>query len=195
MSPMTDGSHGPPLTLVLEPVRFSTQARGSTINSPDDYVYWVLLSRTTPFGVSDIEFLKLSQQETVALSLKATESWDPALRSLLEMQDPNQSSALPVCSALPNIAPWTPSARITLLGDATHVVSSAGGVGAVTSITDAALLAHTLCNEGVSVTSIGKYESAMRLYAAKSIERSYGLERRCSGSALSKTMHGRIFEG
>jgi 2-polyprenyl-6-methoxyphenol hydroxylase-like FAD-dependent oxidoreductase len=52
-------------------------------------------------------------------------------------------------------------------------MSPSGGVGAVTAIRDAALLANTLSKYGISEISIGKYEETMRCYAQTSIERSY----------------------
>ena len=43
----------------------------------------------------------------------------------------------------------------------------------MTAIRDAALLSRIIGEEGISTESIGKYESEMRVYARKGIERSY----------------------
>ncbi|KAI9877883.1 MAG: hypothetical protein M1830_002512 [Pleopsidium flavum] len=160
-----------PLTLLLEPIRFP--ASEPNIGHPKDYIYWVLLSQKDTFGLTDDELLKLSSEDSVQLSLQLTEKWDPSLRSLLELQDVSQSSALRICSAIPNIPPWSPSARITLLGDAIHVMSPTGGVGANTALQDAANLSKLLAEDGISSTSIGRYEEIMRSYAQAGIERSY----------------------
>lgn len=160
-----------PLTLLLEPIRFPKIDTGVAL--PKDYIYWVLISQKENFILSDDELSKLSSEASVQLSLKLTERWNLALRSLLELQDVSQSSTLRICSAIPNIPPWTPSAHVTLLGDAIHVMSPAGGVGAVTALRDAANLAGLLAEEGISAASIGKYEEMMRKYAHEGIERSY----------------------
>lgn len=160
-----------PLTLLLEPIRFQDNELRSEL--PQDYVYWVLISRKSTFGATDEELLKMSGKESAQLSLDMTEVWDPSLRSLLELQDVSQSSALRVGSAKPDMPAWRPSERVTLLGDAIHVMSPAGGVGAVTALRDAFTLSKVLAEGGISATSIGKYEEAMRGYAQKAIERSY----------------------
>ena len=160
-----------PLTLLLEPIRFPRN--GLRTKLPVDYIYWVLISRTAVFGADSSELLRLSHAESATLSLKLTEEWDPSIRALLELQDVSQSSTLRVGSAAPPIAPWEPSGRVTLLGDAIHVMSPCGGVGAVTALRDAALLSDIFADEGISEASVGKYEKAMREYAQQGIERSY----------------------
>lgn len=160
-----------PLTLLLEPIRFQKNEHRSKL--PADYIYWVLIARTTVFGKERSELLRLSGQQSADLSLQLTEEWDPKFRALFELQDVKQSSTLRVSSALPNIPAWEPSKYVTLVGDAIHVMSPSGGVGAVTAIRDAALLARTLTEQGISAEAIGKYEAEMRGYAKKSIERSY----------------------
>jgi 2-polyprenyl-6-methoxyphenol hydroxylase-like FAD-dependent oxidoreductase len=93
--------------------------------------------------------------------------------SLFELQDASQTSAIQVFSAPPTIAEWTPNARITLMGDTIHTLSPAGGVGAVTTLKDAAGLTKILAEQGLSDASIGAYEAAMRAYASASVARSF----------------------
>lgn len=62
---------------------------------------------------------------------------------------------------------------MTLIGDAIHVMSPCGGVGAVTAIRDAALLSRLISEVGITTTGIAKYESEMRKYAGIGIQRSY----------------------
>ena len=160
-----------PLTLLLEPIRFQKNEQRDKL--PMDYIYWVLIARTAVFGRERSELLRLDHDESARLSLDLTEEWHPSFRALFELQDISQASTLRVASANPIIAPWEPSTRVTLIGDAIHVMSPCGGVGAVTAIRDAALLSRIIGEEGISTESIGKYESEMRVYARKGIERSY----------------------
>ncbi|MCJ1258520.1 hypothetical protein MMC24_006353 [Lignoscripta atroalba] len=160
-----------PITLLLEPIRFH---EGELRNKlPRDYMYWVLVARKDAFGLTDDQLLKMTGDGSAKLSLGVTENWDPAIRSLLELQDTTQSSTLRIASAMPNIPPWNPSARVTLLGDAIHVMSPTGGVGAVTALRDGANLANILAEDGISAQSVGKYEEMMRSYAQLGIQRSY----------------------
>ncbi len=84
-----------------------------------------------------------------------------------------QSSTLRVCSAVPGLAPWEPSDRVTVMGDAVHAMSPCGGVGAATAFRDAAALAGILGEEGVSREGVGRYEEGMRGYARGAVERSF----------------------
>ena len=160
-----------PLTLLLEPIRFAKNAHRADL--PVDYIYWVLISRTDVFTAHTDKLLHLTCEESAALSLTLTEEWDPSIRALLELQDVAQSSTLRVCSAVPNLKPWSPSERVTLLGDAIHAMSPCGGVGAATAFRDAASLTEKLAEGGVSAESVGKYEEGMRGYAKLAIERSF----------------------
>ena len=131
-----------PLTLLLEPIRFQKNDHRGKL--PVDYIYWVLIARTAVFGRERNELLRLNHEESANLSLTLTEEWHPSFRALFELQDITQASTLRVASANPNITPWEPSSRVTLIGDAIHVMSPCGGVGAVTALRDAALLSRII---------------------------------------------------
>jgi 2-polyprenyl-6-methoxyphenol hydroxylase-like FAD-dependent oxidoreductase len=160
-----------PITLLLEPIRWKES--DLRVKLPKDYMYWVLVARKAAFGLTDDQMRHLTGGESAKLSQKITENWDPAIRSLLEFQDTTQSSALRIASAYPEIVPWKPSDRVTLVGDSIHVMSPCGGVGAVTALRDGATLASALIEGGFSAESIGKYEETMRGYAQLGIQRSY----------------------
>ena len=73
---------------------------------------------------------------------------------------------LPVRSA-PDLAPW-PASRVTLLGDAIHAMSPAGGVGANTALDDAARLAGHLARavqDGDLPAALAAYDGHMRARA------------------------------
>jgi 2-polyprenyl-6-methoxyphenol hydroxylase-like FAD-dependent oxidoreductase len=66
----------------------------------------------------------------------------------------------------PAIAAWQPS-RVTVLGDAIHAMSPAGGSGANTALQDAAQLCRALTTTGDGddiIAAIGRYEDQMRDY-------------------------------
>jgi 2-polyprenyl-6-methoxyphenol hydroxylase-like FAD-dependent oxidoreductase len=173
---MTLISDATPLTLFLEPIRFHEDpavVSSGRVTSVRDYVYWVLLSRRSTFGMDDAELFRLSKPELVQLSLKLTQSWHPAVRSLLELQCVGQVAPIRIASALPVIPKWRASSRVTLVGDAVHVMSPTGGVGANTALQDAARLCDAIRCGGVTEAAIGAYEEQMREYAGKAIEGSY----------------------
>ena len=160
-----------PITVVLEALRFP--AKGTRDDVPPDYVYWAILIPKKLLAPTDEILEKVLSQPAKDLSLMVASEWHPSIKSLLELQDPTQTSAIRVFSAPPVISEWTPSAKVTVMGDAIHTLSPAGGVGAVTTIKDAASLTKILVEQGLSKESIGAYESAMRAYATASVQRSF----------------------
>lgn len=165
-----------PITLFVEAMRF--QNRDTQNDLPADYVYWGMVLPRKVLASTDGMLSAQFKKPAKDLSLLITSEWDSSIRSLLELQDDSQTSAIRTVSADPNMLAWTPTARVTLVGDAIHVMSPTGGVGAVTALRDAALLTRTLAEAGLSVASIGSYESAMRVYAGANIRRSFAAGKR-----------------
>ncbi|KZL87896.1 cercosporin toxin biosynthesis protein [Colletotrichum incanum] len=167
-----------PITLLLEPIRFSEVSR-SQHPLPDDYIYWALIGPEARFrldgetSTSKVSGSKSHQAatEAVRLSLSITEEWHPSIRSVFELQDTRQATLIRVVSSVPNIPAWEPSAITTLLGDAIHPMSPCGGVGAQTAICDAASLAKAIvaAQGSPSAEDIGAFEEGMRKRAQSSI--------------------------
>ena len=70
---------------------------------------------------------------------------------------------------------WRNEPRVTVIGDAVHSMTPAGGIGANTAVRDSALLGRLLadaggCEDGVTAA----YEKEMRVYASEAVGSSYG---------------------
>ncbi|KAJ5300827.1 Sm-like ribonucleoprotein [Penicillium atrosanguineum] len=156
-----------PLSLLLEPMRFKRDELNE--NVPEDYVYWVLVSRKDNFEVSDDDLLKLSAKEVANLAKEMTANWDPSFHALFAFQDTSRTSLLRIATVKPDILLWEASSRVTLIGDAIHAMSPTSAAGATTALRDAAFLARTLSEGGINTASIHKYEEAMRKYAGEVI--------------------------
>ena len=171
-----------PLTLLSEPIRFSTKARSGLERLPDDYVYWVLIGRKELFVDSSSgilgkpEAMERQAEDSARQSLELTREWHPALKSLFELQEVQQCSTMRVLSATPNIPSWNPSALVTLIGDSIHVMSPCGGVGANTALRDAAQLVKVIADskeQALRSEDVGLFEKNVRERAFRSLMRSY----------------------
>ena len=184
MTLIQDQTNDVPFTLLLEPVRFKDNEFRQEL--PRDYVYWVLLARKGVQGMTDAQLLGRPNSESAELAKKLTSHWHPSFHALFDQQDTAQTSLLRIVSAHPDIPVWEPSSRVTLIGDAAHVMSPTAGVGATTALRDAAVLADVLGDEGITTESVGRYEAFMRANGSQAI----------SGSAVGgKHMFGmRPFE-
>jgi 2-polyprenyl-6-methoxyphenol hydroxylase-like FAD-dependent oxidoreductase len=141
------------------------QVAGVRLSAAEDYLMWGLTGDCGQFGVPDERLLALNPAELHALSAKLIRSWHPDLRALHAMADIEETFVVPIRTS-PVIAAWQPS-RVTVLGDAIHAMSPAGGSGANTALRDAALLCRALTTaadgDGIT-TAIGEYEHQMRDY-------------------------------
>lgn len=126
--------------------------------------------------MSDDRFLKLSGAEVAQRTLDLTADWDPASRSVLQMQDVSQTSPLRISTTKSEIPNWE-STRVTLIGDAVHPMPPTGGLGANTALKDTQILVEVL-RKAISPESVGHYEREMRFYAADAINSSFSGARR-----------------
>jgi 2-polyprenyl-6-methoxyphenol hydroxylase-like FAD-dependent oxidoreductase len=124
------------------------------------YLMWALTARSRRFTG------RLDAADPAALhavAMNTIRRWHKDLRGLVAAASVEETTLTRIRSAVP-IAPW-PASRVTLLGDAIHAMSPAGGSGANTALRDAALLARELAavDGGLKplIQAVGDYERAM----------------------------------
>ncbi|MFF4619860.1 FAD-dependent oxidoreductase [Nonomuraea jabiensis] len=108
-----------------------------------------------------------------ALTLRAIEDWHPRVRAIIEHWDTSTVFALVLRTSVP-IEPW-PTTNVTLLGDAIHAMSPAGGIGANTALRDASALAAALGAAAAGrplLQALAEYESAMTVYGFAAVRTS-----------------------
>lgn len=159
---------------VVEPMTWSKSVRlASEAKLPDfpDYVYWVVCTAPAQYA----EHLPKMVHEKKLYLARASETWHPTLKHLLASATYETSACVPVLSSKPNIQICSAgqTKRVTLLGDAAHPMSPMGGSGGDTAIRNAADLARTLAEEGITESSIMDFEARMEARAKEKIEHSF----------------------
>ncbi|KAJ5917481.1 hypothetical protein N7466_011035 [Penicillium verhagenii] len=173
MSLASDAGDGAQPTLLWEVIRFPCAVE--EIDLPAPYVYWVLVFDRAHLGLAadGRRWRAAGPGEAAGLARRLTGSWADSVRSVIDLQDESQSSVRSILSAVPEIAGWEASARVTLLGDAVHPMPPTGAMGANTALRDAADLARRIAGvagvEGVDDRVIGEYEADLREYARTAI--------------------------
>ncbi|KAJ5752997.1 hypothetical protein N7520_009914 [Penicillium odoratum] len=160
-------------TLMWEAIRFPGFVE--TLELPDPYMYWVLVLRRECLQL-EASHWRFGSGEAADLAKRLTGSWVPGVRSVVDFQDRSQSSIRSLLFAEPEIQAWEPSAQVTLLGDAVHVMPPTGAMGANTALRDAADLARRIVAVGVEKVDgqvIGEYEAGMRVFARLRIDLSW----------------------
>ncbi|TMW55245.1 hypothetical protein Poli38472_013136 [Pythium oligandrum] len=170
----------PHVSLFMETMRF-TQGNPHDVNSelPDtnDYVYWVLISRSHNFRIggytNDEELLALKPPQAAALAREVTKDWDSHIQALFRDDlVGNGCSYIRVSTMSPDIKDWDAS-NVTLMGDAIHAMTPAG-VGANAALMDAHVLLNSIQTHGVSVQAVAAYEAEMRVYARDFVAKTAG---------------------
>ena len=114
------------------------------------YLMWSLNAPRAYFAESDQELFHLNGLQLQTLTLKKIKHWHPDLRKLVVAGDPVEIFPIAVRVSVP-CEPWQ-STNITLLGDAIHAMSPAGGSGANMALLDA----YRLCQALITVASAEK---------------------------------------
>ncbi len=146
---------------ILDPMTFRPPPVGAAGITPvGDYLYAAFIGPRGRIGFG--EALPSPGSARLAEGLHALlRAWHPDLRSLLGRAEPASLAVLPIRSAAA-IHPGAWPRGVTFLGDAIHVMSPAGGLGANTALADAAQLAVRL---GEAASGEAALSEAIATYA------------------------------
>ncbi len=135
---------------------------------------WVLGGNPGTFSAPNDDFSVIGKP-AADLSRELTARWHDRLRPIFEEQIDEEAAFFKMSTSSPGGVPeWTNDARITLIGDAVHAMTPAGGVGANTALKDAALLGRLLSTaSGWKEGLTAEYEREMRPYASANVKMSF----------------------
>jgi 2-polyprenyl-6-methoxyphenol hydroxylase-like FAD-dependent oxidoreductase len=105
-----------------------------------------------------------------------TASWHPRVKPLFDHMDEDNAAFWKfTCSSPEGVPEWPNEPRVTVIGDAVHSMTPAGGIGANTAVRDSALLGRLLAEAGGFKEGVtAAYEKEMRVYASEAVKKSYG---------------------
>ncbi len=176
------------LAVVIDAMRFyegfdhGTQQRRAEakygLSRNQDYIYWAMIGTRARFGFAEHDDLRCSPGERKFCIAQIIQTWSPVLKALFELTEVETTTLVPVQTAQ-TMTSWLPS-RVSVLGDAIHVMSPASGLGANSALYDAAILVRTL-NAAIYkktnvINVVAEYEQQLRdhSFAAVSSSRQGG---------------------
>ncbi|KAI9151386.1 Dual O-methyltransferase/FAD-dependent monooxygenase CTB3 [Paramyrothecium foliicola] len=114
-------------------------------------------------------------QKAADLAKSLTKDWHPRFRPLFEQMNENESAFWKItCSTPSGVPEWPNEPRVTVIGDAVHSMTPAGGIGANTAVRDSALLGRLLREAGGYRPGVtAAYEKEMRIYGSEAVNQSY----------------------
>jgi 2-polyprenyl-6-methoxyphenol hydroxylase-like FAD-dependent oxidoreductase len=122
------------------------------------------------------------------LAKELTKNWHPRIRPLFEQMVESEAAFWKItCSTPGGVPEWENEPRVTVIGDAVHSMTPAGGIGANTAVRDSALLGRLLYEAGGYKEGLtAAYEKEMRVYASEAVATSYGLAHGSMGITIDE---------
>ncbi|KAH9866804.1 hypothetical protein J1614_008497 [Plenodomus biglobosus] len=156
-----------------------TNVRANDMDNPDINFGWTMVG--TP-GVIKAPNDNYSITGPVAANIakSLTSHWHERVKPIFENMNEKEAAFWKItCSSPEGVPEWKNDPRVTLVGDAVHAMTPAGGNGANTAVRDSALLGRLIReawergdgNHWKGVTEA--YEQEMRIYASEAVKASY----------------------
>jgi 2-polyprenyl-6-methoxyphenol hydroxylase-like FAD-dependent oxidoreductase len=114
-------------------------------------------------------------RKAAAMAKSLTKDWNPRFKPLFDEMNEDESAFWKItCSSPSGVPEWPNEPRVTVIGDAVHSMTPAGGIGANTAYQDSALLGRLLREAGGYEPAItAAYETEMRVYGSAAVRQSY----------------------
>ena len=151
-----------------------TNVRSGDMDDPNVQFGWTMGGQPGAIRAPNDDYTIVGKQATdIAKSL--TKNWHPRFKPLFDVMDESEASFWKItCSTPSGVPEWPNDPRVTVIGDAAHSMTPAGGIGANTAVRDSVLLGRLLSEAGGYKRGVtAAYEQEMRIYASKAVNESY----------------------
>jgi 2-polyprenyl-6-methoxyphenol hydroxylase-like FAD-dependent oxidoreductase len=151
-----------------------TNVRAQDMDNPDVIFGWTLGGSPGVIKAPNDNYTIVGKP-AADIAKELTKNWHPRVKPLFDnMQESEAAFWKITCSSPDGVPEWPNDPRVTLIGDAVHAMTPAGGNGANTAVRDSAFLGNLLVEAGGYKEGISAaYEKEMRVYASEAVKRSY----------------------
>lgn len=152
-----------------------TNVRPEEMNDPTVKFGWTLGGTPGVINPPNQDY-SIYGKPAADIAKSLTASWHERVKPLFDHMDEADAAFWKItCSSPEGVPEWPNEPRVTLLGDAVHAMTPAGGNGANTALRDSALLGRLVAEAGGYKEGITEaYEKEMRVYASAAVKQSYG---------------------
>ncbi|PTB63268.1 FAD/NAD(P)-binding domain-containing protein [Trichoderma citrinoviride] len=151
-----------------------TNVRPDQMNDPNVEFGWTMGGQPGVIQVPNDNYSIVGKQAAdIAKSL--VQNWHPRFKPLFDQMNESEAAFWKItCSSPSGVPEWPNEPRVTVIGDACHSMTPAGGIGANTAVQDSALLGRLIREAGGYKPGVtAAYEREMRVYASKAVQQSY----------------------
>lgn len=156
------------------PTFLITNVRAGDMNDPEVKFGWTMGGVPGAIRAPNDDYA-LVGKPAADLAREVTRGWAPKFRALIDEMDEGEAAFWKItCSSPSGVPEWESEDRVTVIGDAVHSMTPAGGIGANTAVRDSALLGRLIGEAGGFRRGLtGEYERGMRVYASEAVHASY----------------------
>lgn len=157
-------------------VSIITNVRPNDMDNPDIEFGWTMGGPPGIIKAPNDDY-SIVGNTAADLAKELTADWHEKFRPLFDQMNTKEAAFWKItCSTPSGVPEWPNEPRVTVIGDAVHSMTPAGGIGANTAVQDSALLGRLLkeangWKEGITA----EYESRMRAYGSEAVAKSYGM--------------------
>ena len=165
-----------------------TNVRPDEMNDPNIEFGWTMGGSPGVISPPSDDFT-ITGKPAADMAKKLTTSWHERVKPLFDnMNEPEAAFWKITCSSPDGVPEWKNEPRVTVIGDAVHSMTPAGGNGANTAVRDSALLGRLLAEAGGFREGLTEaYEKEMRVYASAAVKASYEFARGSFGIEINES--------
>ena len=153
-----------------------TNVRPGDMDDPSVQFGWTMGAQPGVIKIANDDY-SITGAPAAEIAKSLTSDWHPRFKTLFEEMAVSEAAFWKItCSTPSGVPKWANEPRVTVIGDAVHSMTPAGGIGANTAVRDSALLGELLAEAGGYAEGVtAAYEKIMRVYASEAVGISYGL--------------------
>ncbi|KAM0810004.1 hypothetical protein AB5N19_10351 [Seiridium cardinale] len=156
-----------------------TNVRPNDMDNPDVEFGWTMAGPPGTINAPSDDY-EIVGKTAADLAKSLTKGWNERFQPLFDNMNEAEAAFWKItCSTPSGVPEWPNEPRVTVIGDAAHPMTPAGGIGANTAVRDSALLGSLLREAGGYKEGVtAAYEKGMRVYASEAVGMSYELATR-----------------
>ncbi|KAF6809114.1 FAD-binding domain protein [Colletotrichum musicola] len=170
---LRDGSHADGDVFIM------TNVRSRDMDDPEVQFGWTMGGQPGAIRAPNDDYSIVGKQ-AADIAKALAKDWHPRFRPMFDQMEESEAAFWKItCSTPWGVPEWPNEPRVTVIGDAAHSMTPAGGLGANTAVQDSALLGRLLGEAvGYRPGLTAEYEKKMRVYGSAAVHRSYTIASR-----------------
>ncbi|EMC93839.1 hypothetical protein BAUCODRAFT_212083 [Baudoinia panamericana UAMH 10762] len=165
-----------------------TNVRPNDMDDPNVQFGWTMCGQPGVIKPPNENFTIIGKP-AADIAKSITAQWHPRVKPLFDHMVESEAAFWKItCSTPSGVPEWPNEPRVTVIGDAVHSMTPAGGIGANTAVRDSGVLGRLLTESGGLANGVtAAYEKEMRVYGSEAVKASYNQAKNQFGVVIDET--------